>query len=469
MRRPIRIALWCLALTSCSFTTAGDFTECANDFDCGAVAACSEGYCLPLPLGCKRESLPGTVDPSKQASRIPIVAIIPLNAVSGRDDSEAQGLNAIKLAISEANPRLDETRGTFGLFSCDTDSAINPRGIDEQGPWFIENLHVPAMIISSSAPVLRMAQNEARVDAGTFIISPNATSPGLVTAFQTNGNVWRVAPPDNLQAKVMADLIAGSYPDAGTKIAIIQTSGEYGDGFGIPLFEDLTARGYVTTRRPFTQNDSVSRASAVTSVSNEDSPAATVLIAFPNDVIGIIDKARTLPVLNQTTHKWFLGDAAKDPAILTDVTRPLLNDSIGTAPAQGAGSAYASFREAYRTAFQIDPNSFSYTSHSYDATWVMMLATQFAEGKDPVVRANVTGPRLGTGMPVLAYDQGPSTSIGANTWLPLSTAISAGTETNIEGTSGPLNFDLDAGYAISSYEVWKASGSSITIQRLVTP
>ena len=48
-------------LASCSFTTAGSFKECNSDSDCGSATACSKGYCLTLPEGCKREEAGGKI------------------------------------------------------------------------------------------------------------------------------------------------------------------------------------------------------------------------------------------------------------------------------------------------------------------------------------------------------------------------------------------------------------------------
>jgi len=231
MTRPLvfllALALAVFALASCSFTTAGNFKECTADVDCGTLAACSSGYCLPLPDGCRREEAGGMRKAFEETNRIPLVALLPIGVGAATDDSEVQSANALKLAISEANDRLSSERGFFGLFVCNTDAPDASLAV--QGPWFITNLKVPAMFVSSSGPTQTMALGSTRKDAGTLIISPNATNPELTTVFSNDGNVWRVAPPDNFQAEVMSRL-GQPDPDAGPRGAILAPTPAYGQG-----------------------------------------------------------------------------------------------------------------------------------------------------------------------------------------------------------------------------------------------
>ncbi len=458
------------ALASCSFTTAGNFVECKNDVDCGNATACARGYCLPLPPGCRREEAGGMKRAFEEANRIPLVALLPINAVTPGelDDSEVQSINAIKLAISEANDRLAKDRGLFGLFVCDTDSAIDGGGLERQGEWFITNLQAPALIVSSSGPTERMAQNEVRRDAGTFIISPNSTSPNLTTAFLRDGNVWRVPPPDTRQAAVMVDLLVRDFRDAGTRIDILHATGTYGDGFAYPLADQLSDAGFTTNRRSFVGADMTTWGGAVTSVNN-DEPAATVLIGNTSYAVAMIERAKSFPKLTRAMgHRWYLTDSMKEQALITPVTITELDQSLGTAPSQGAGSAYATFRNSYTTRYTTDPNATNYLSHSYDATWLVMLAAQYAMGTPPVL-SKVTGPRLGEGMAKLALSTGPATPLRADNWSDLALALGNGVATNVEGASGPLDFNLDAGAPAAPYEVWQVSDGGIRVLRQVNP
>ncbi|MFT3711621.1 MAG: ABC transporter substrate-binding protein [Archangium sp.] len=460
-----------LVAVGCSFTTAGNFTECKTDVDCGSGYACSSGYCLPLPTGCKRDEPGGKRKAFEEESRIPLVALFPITGTDGKsDDSQVQSANAIKLAISEANDRLTPDRGFFGLFVCDT-GAADAGGILTQAPWFITNLQAPAMFTANSGPTRELAGNAIRRDAGTMLISPNATSPELTVIFQSDPSVWRVAPPDNFQAAVLAKVVASDFPDAGsTRIAIIYPSPDsYGDGFANPLLEQLSMRGYTTSLHPYTEGDPASHITAVTGAVNR-SPNASIIIGTPPDCVPIIERAKTFPALTRANgHRWYFTDSGKDVALITPTTATEVDGAFGTAPAQGAGAAFATFRDVFTTRYAIDPNSTNFVSHSYDAAWLVMLAAQYAEGKDPANRSKITGPRVSEGMSKLALSTGPATQLRADKWAELSSALSSGVATNVEGTSGQLDLDLDAGFAMSPYEVWQITDGGITVRRLMSP
>lgn len=463
-------------LAACSFTTAGNFKECTVDTDCGTVAACSSGYCLPLPSGCVREESGGTVKPFEHANRIPLVALLPIGAAGDIDDSEVQSANAIKLALSEGNDRLSDDRGFFGLFVCNTRAA--DAGVEVLSAWFVKNLSVPAMFVSSSGPTLAVASEASRKAANTLIISPNATNPELTTLFSNDRNVWRVAPPDDFQAKVMTSLVRADL-DAGSIVTVLASNGGYGEGFANPLYEQLKAvtrddggAYFVVNKVPYSAEDKgiPPRDTAIVTAINTH-PNATIFIGNPRDALYLFDKALASSdraMTRDAGHRWFLTDSVKDEAILTPTTRPELEGAWGTAPAQGSGAAYPFFRDVFRTRYGIDPDSSNYVSHSYDAAWLVMLATQYALGQTPNLK-NVTGAKLGEGMAKMALSTGPAVQLRADKWAELSNALSQGTSTNIEGTSGPLDLDLDAGFAMSKYEVWQVSDGGIRVDRRVTP
>ena len=457
-------------LANCSFTTAGNFKECENDVDCGSLSACSQGYCLTLPPGCRREEAGGTVKAFATSDRIPVAALLPLTDTStgGADDSEVQGLNAMRLAVSEVNDANGLKNRRFGLFVCDTkrDPAITAT----QTQWMIENLRVPAILTSGSGQTQLVTKHPTRIDAGTLIMSATATSPTLISTFQTEGNVWRVAPPDTKQALVIAKLVKADFPDAGgARIDVIYESTDYGSGLANPLKEALVAAGFTNELHQFNPNDAATQTNPITAISNFN-VKATVLIAYPPKVRELVTRALPFPVLTRAGgFRWYLVDAAKDPALLYNddggvaVTMTELDQTLGTAPAQGAGGAFASFRDSFRTRYGTDPNSFSYTSHSYDAMWLVMLATASAQSTN-----QLTGPRLREGMGKLSAAIGPI-PVRADKWTEASNVLLSGLSINVEGASGALDFDYDAGVPAAPYEVWQVSDGGIRVLRLTNP
>lgn len=457
------------AIAGCSFTTAGTFEECRADVDCGTHAACSKGYCLTLPAGCRREEAGGTVRAFEQPTRIPIAALLPLTEQGVTDETEVRGLNAIRLAAAEVNERGGLKGRSFGVFVCDTQR--DPALTATQSAWMVENLRVPAFISSGSSQALTLAQEPRRVDAGTLIISTSATHPALTATFRTEGNVWRVAPPDTLQAKVLVRLLQADFPDAGgSRIDVVFEDTAYGSGLGTPLADGLLAAGYTCERRPFTKRDSTSQTTVVNKLDNAR-PAATVLVAFPDDAKSLLSRARAFPALTRAGgHKWYLTDATKSPALLTlddggvAQTRFELDQMIGTAPAQGAGGAFAAFRDSFRTRYGLDPTSSSYASHSYDAMWLVMLSAAAAQSLGAI-----DGPNLGVGMSRLSSTTQLPVLLRADSWAEPSNNLLQGLSVNVEGASGPLDFDADTGVPSAPYEVWQVSDGGVRVLRQVNP
>jgi len=459
-----RFAL-CLALSSgCSFTTATGFEECKSDLDCAASSVCSVHYCLPMWPGCQR--VEGAFD---AGARIAIGAVMGLTgADGGQNDREVYRLDAMRLAISEAN-KLGLAGVPYALYAC---NAPNTDVVPGQTSWLISNLRVPAIIVSGSDRLLAAEGEPTRLDAGTFMISPNATTAGLIASFQEHGNVWRVAPPDTLQAQVLLGLFDGGLgPDAGvsSKIVVVAEDTAYGNGFRLALVDALASHGYTSVKQlTYTQNFPSSSAynpQGIASALNNEVPAATILVGFPADVVQVIAAASSLPRLQYASgHRWFFSDSAKDPSILTTATRGTLEGAHGTAPAQGKGAAYQTFTDTFSQRFGVDPNGYSFLAHSSDAMWLTLASTAWAGQSGGAI----TGPGMRSG---IANMLGPGTStplLGAK-WNDISLAMLHSKVINVDGSSGDLQFDLDAGAPASPYEVWAIVDGGITTLSYVTP
>lgn len=463
-------ALWVLAASlatfaACSFTTASGFDECASDVDCGAGMACVKKTCLPLPDGCRRHA--GAFD---KADRVPLVAIQPRtisldDGGTSTDESEVQGLNAMTLALEEAN-KFDGLKGRqFGLFACDSHDD-DERGAAQAG-WMVKNVGAPAILASGSGLTQNVASQPDRVAAKSFIISPTATSASLVPLFKSDGNVWRVAPDDTQQAAVLAGEIAqATAGNVNLKVVIAYETSVYGSAFEPALRDELTKRGRLPTSKPFDKKLDPQRALTLVNTIANESPVATVLVAFPQDVIAIVSEAANNVKLQRANgHQWFLSDAAKDPVIVTPATASELETSLGTAPAQGAGAAFGSFSDAFFSRFGVRPDTFSFTSHAYDAMWLTMASTAWASQNG----GGITGERMREGMArVSEAGQPPLRLLGSN-WTELSTSMSSGVAVNVEGSSGALDYNLDAGTPASPYEVWQVLDGGLTTVRLVNP
>jgi branched-chain amino acid transport system substrate-binding protein len=340
---------------------------------------------------------------------------------------------------------------------------------------------VPAIIVSRSGPLRAAAAEPSRLAAGTFLISANATAASLVGTFARDGNVWRVAPPDTLQARVLRQLVTQALvgtpdPDAGVvdagttdagaslTIAVVNESSDYGSGLQLALNDELSQAGFTVKTVPYDAPLTATSAAMAASTVSQSAPAATIVIGFPGDVVQLVTAAKTFPALQVGKgHRWFFTDSAKDPAILTAVTTPELQGLTGTTPAQGVGTAFRTFHDAFQARYGVDPATYSFTAHTYDAMWLTLASTAWAQHGGAI-----TGPAMRQGMLNVSAPGTTIPLLGAR-WTDVSASLLAGTPINADGSSGELQFDPDAGAPSGPYEVWTVTDAGIQTVRYATP
>lgn len=451
------VALGTLGALGCSFTTGSGFTECAADTECSPTSACVRHYCLPLPQTCDR--IEGSFD---RGDRIPLATLVPLLADGSASQQELVRLEAMRLALSEANASGGLDHHPYGLFSCDV-LPEDEAGVKALTRWLVENLEVPAIFSSGSSRTRWAADNDARTDAGTFIMSATATSAALVSIHANRGNVWRVAPPDTQQARVMRSLIVEA--DAGTSVSILYQEGDYGAGFKVALSAELQQAGFQTVLVEYSPPLDDTGATAAIGRLAGGSTGTTVVIGFPGDVAMLAGAAsKVAALLPDAGHRWILSDAAKAPAIFTSVTKQVLEGALGTAPAQGRGVAFHNFQQSFASRYpSINVTDYSFTAHSYDAMWLTLAATAWAShGGRPI-----TGRGMGEAMGHLA--EGNEVSLLGSSWVDLALNLSNHTAVNVEGSSGHLVFDVSVGAPSSDYEVWTVKNGTFLSTDFRTP
>jgi branched-chain amino acid transport system substrate-binding protein len=428
-----------LMLSSCSFTVATGFNECTVDTDCAMKAACVQSYCIAMPDGCQRGE--GTFD---KADRIAFTAVLPLtvDTVGTPDDSEKAGLNAFNLAIDEMNQRMGANGHSFGLYLCD--SQRDDDKAKTQATFFSKTVGVPAIVTSGSQQTI--AVSEATRADGTMVMSATSTAPDLVAEFVASGGLlWRTAPPDTLQARVLAQVLTtdGGYDyDAGSKLGIVYVDDAYGQGLSAELLAHIPAATAVPVNDP---------AMAIATLKAAGATGITVLIAVAANAKPFLQAAFNEPSLRRDAgHAWAFADAAKDPDILTvpGATYELAG-SLGTAPAQGAGAPYPIFRQAYIAKFSADPNNFSFTSHSYDAMYLLGLGASYATG----MGHTLNGHTMATAMGLVSAAATPI-NLQPTDYVQMSNDLATGAAINVEGNSGHLDYIPDAGAPISPMEIW---------------
>ncbi len=442
--------------SSCSFTTGGAFKECDLDSQCGSVSACSRGYCLPMPAGCRRAE--GVFD---RSSAVRVAALLPLTSAAdggGIDPVEQNMLNGLILAVREVNG-VSSVR--FGLYACDTGGvqASTPAGIE----WAVGQMHLPALVTSGNALTVTAALNGSRRDAGTVVMSPNATSETLSGLFRADRSTFRTAAPDSVHASVLAQLMTGDplYIDQ-NKVAVIAEAGNDREMFADNVRQRLVSLG--RDARAFIFQSPVSAPGLVASITMNFAPTASVLIGSPNNIRSILAETSRSPGLRANDgHRWLLSSSAKDPITLsTPVAAAELEGMLGASPAPGQGALATAFRTRFLNAFGTEPLG---AASSYDAMYLVMLASTWrsAEG------VPVTGPLISQGVFNVSADGGVAVRLTPEDWSLAVTQLAGGRQVTAEGVTGKFELDPNAGAPVTVFEVWRVNDGGFDTVRFVKP
>lgn len=162
-----------------------------------------------------------------------------------------------------------------------------------------------------------------------------------------------------------------------------------------------------------------------------------------------------------------LPDSVKDAAVLAD---PLAASQArgfhGTAPAQGTGQAFSTFSARFNDKYKKDPAEYSYTSNAYDAMYLLALSASYS-----LSTANtVAGAKMAEALTrVSSGTSGTNTQLTNSNFTALAAELAAGRSVNIEGASGPLDFDAN-GEARAPVELWQVGDSGfVTIASNLEP
>ncbi len=443
------MSAWAL-LCGCSLAVGG-FEECSVDADCADGRICQSGYCVvdPVPEGCGQ-----TYGATDVEGAIPLGAALPLTPDGQLDQSEQMGLNAMLIALDEVNQR-----DPFVLHVCD--SGGDPQRVQEQVTWLAEQMGAHAVLTSGSGQTLSAAT--AAIPRNVLVMTATATSPEL-TVLQDQGLVWRTAPSDAIQGAVIADLLfnGDSFFDASgiTRVGLVSLNDPYGQGLTAVLIDAFEGQTKTLSAHQYERGGSIDN---VLEALDAADPDVTVLVAFPDDASRLLNAAATRTNLSPASgHQWFFTDSAKDPALILGLTTAgQAEGALGTAPAQGAGPAYTQFATSFTSRFKVDPAQFSFTSHSYDAVYLLALGSMWAMGADGT--GEVSGPRIAEGLEQLT--SGPPLQFRPTDLTAMKAALQQGQTIDVRGASGELDFDPATGEAPSPIEVWRVAGDGFeTVQ-----
>lgn len=465
------MTLWLLA--ACSFSTF-EPTSCSTGAECrdafGFGYTCGdEGLCVALeqPARCDY-SWPEDLLTRPEAHRDAIIVGSLFD--HSTDIPEAQ---ATRLAFQQ----LEDVGGLDGrelaLVQCsyEEDDALDALAADEateaMATWLAAEAGAHAVIGPATSGMTEVAWR-ALDPLGAMLVSPSATSPaltwldGVTKSDEDPGLLWRTAPPDSLQGRVMAEDVLSHVQDAAPSVALLYQVGPYGEGLAEVFGETFTLGGGTVVLAPFENDTQI--AAAIGDAAAADVDAVVFVSSDLPDVVAFFQGVAggypgwDLPI--------WLGDAARDAELLSInlEARELFPLVRGTAPGVPSGAVYEFFASSYALAFDGDSaEDSSYTSYAYDAAWLVAIGSAYGLYRDE----GVTG--LGTARGLRKVSAGPALEIKPLNWSTALQYWQEGGGMDLAGASGELDFDPETGETSGPIDVWVIEDGAFVTETTVQP
>jgi branched-chain amino acid transport system substrate-binding protein len=318
---------------------------------------------------------------------------------------------------------------------------------------------------SSSADTLQVWQ--AMRSQGTVVISPSATGTNLTDLEPTSsddrpGLLWRTAPPDSLQGRVIADdMLARGIK----RVSVVREPGAYGEGLTAVFTARFAGAGGSGQVLPIATDGQIGTAAADAVANGAEevlfiSSQQEWIVRFLNAVGGLGTYARA---------GIFLTDAAASVSVFdgAPAAAPLYPRLRGTRPApRGLDDyVYAAFLANYKAEYGgEDPAVAAFSAHAYDATWLAVYGAAWSLLREGAV----TG--LGIARGLRHVSSGPTTNLVLGSWPAVVSAFRAGRSINVSGASGELDFDPVTREATAPIEIWtvRSTAGQTTITRADT-
>jgi ABC-type branched-subunit amino acid transport system substrate-binding protein len=317
--------------------------------------------------------------------------------------------NAAQLAVEEINKAGGINGKQIKLLV--EDDATDPATSLQAVKKLVEVDNVKMMIggmISGAAMTCGPYLSERKV----LLLSPSATSPDL-TGKPWRDFVFRTAPSDEFQGKVMAQLAV----DEGLKkAAVLVMDNTYGVGLGEVIKQTLAGKADVVAFIKYDPNKMDYR-TELTQIKGNN-PDVVLHVGYNDD--GRIVYRQALE-LGLDKIRWIGCDGVYGTGMFKtkESAQFMQKTMIGTRAAQPSGTAYDNFAKAYKEKFNSDPEV--YCDTVYDAMKLIALAANKAASDDT------------------SKIRDALREVG----------------NNYEGASGTITFDQSGDRVTASYEVWK--------------
>jgi branched-chain amino acid transport system substrate-binding protein len=439
--------------------------ECTKNSECVAKAAGKpalclqpEGRCAPV-LSAECATLSGAPF-GDDTVVLPMIASLS----GGNMSSGVERMNAARLAVDEINSAFAGIPAGGGkvrplsLLECDDKSVADAARL---AATHARDLRLSAIIGATTSGIVTPVAQTVTIPAGMFMILPSATSAALTGLSPL---LWRTAPSDVLQAVALRASVGemeAAYKQANmissAKIAIVYKDDSYGTG----LFGSVTT-GLMLNGKPIDDATNVPLRKYVqySAMATDPDYAQVVadLTAFRPHLVLLFGTSEVASKILQPLEAgwgasppprpmYLLADGGKRQELLTAVMAGTANIRTrirGTAPGTN-GPLFQRFSNSYEGKYKVRPQAFG-TAGSYDSTYLVAYAMASLAGK------GISGAALGEAMAKMVG--GTRTEIKPDTLSAAFGTLVMGGALDVDGASGPLDFDLVKHEAESDIDVW---------------
>lgn len=381
------------------------------------------------------------IDPDRDFT---IATVLPFTIKGFVDKDALARSRAMELAIEDANKRQGVAGRKFAFRTC-----------DKGGDWVVGGStkanHISRWLgkQGTQAVISGGSNDTLAIHAGTsaqkMLVMSLAATAADITHLTDEGLVWRVAPSDLYQGVVMSKVLADQ---GATNVAAIVVDNAYGDSLAKILKDNpgkLTIKSYPVSTKALSPQKVLDLVAA----QKPDYIVLASSVAVGIKVADALGKHATLakvPLL--------LSDALRKKDFFNSVSNPeLLVGALGTLPGDPSGPTFDAFATHFKLTFNDDATQRSFTAHSYDAAYTVVLAHAWALRQDK--NKKLSGADLVEGLKQLSDPNGKDYTLESTNYVAATSDLLAGKGINIDGASGPLDFDAVSGEPTSAVEVWQ--------------
>ncbi|MPZ00711.1 MAG: ABC transporter substrate-binding protein [Actinophytocola sp.] len=323
----------------------------------------------------------------------------------------------VDLAIDEINKAGGALGNDVEIEHSDSGDAQNPVASASVDRLFSANADA---IVGAASSGVSLSVIDKITGAGVVQFSPANTSDEF-SEYCDKGLYFRTAPPDQLQGRVLAELVAS---DGAQVVSIMALQDSYGTGLADQTEKNLLASNIQVPEKIIYDPKAPTFATEV-SKAKAANPDAIVLIGF-DETKKIIPEMVKQGVGPKDVPAYFVDGNLADYS--KDFRKGTLGENVkGTLP---GATAPGDFRDRL---LEIDPKltEFSYAAESYDATILTALGAVAADSD--------AGPDIAAELPDVSREGTECSSYEECKQL-----LENGEDIDYQGVSGPVDF-LDNG------------------------